>query len=276
MNIGILHPGAMGTSIAASIQNSGHDVYWLSEGRSQASHEHAAKQHLIDAGSLEVMCSSCQFVISICPPEAAEQVAQQVMAHEYHGTYVDANAISPQRVIKMAEAFSQRNINFIDGGVVGPPAWKDGTTWLHLSGENVKELLELFKSGPINTNILGTEYGMASALKMCFAAYTKGKTAMLLSILALADNHGVKAELETQWDALWPDFTQKTQSEINNALPKAWRFSGEMAEIASTFAAADLPNGFHKSAEDIFQALREYKDIKTNPDINEVISLINK
>ena len=117
---------------------------------------------------------------------------------------------------------------------------------------------------------------MASALKMCFAAYTKGKTAMLLNILALADSHGVKGELETQWNKFWPDFTQKTQSEINNALPKAWRFSGEMAEIAATFTAAGLPNGFHNSAEEIFQALSEYKDSKTTPDINEVFSLINK
>jgi len=47
--LGILHPGEMGLSIAASAQNSGHTVYWVSEGRSQQTAERAARMGLLDA-----------------------------------------------------------------------------------------------------------------------------------------------------------------------------------------------------------------------------------
>ena len=42
-SVGILHPGQMGVSIAASIQNGGHTVYWASEGRSPETHNRANK-----------------------------------------------------------------------------------------------------------------------------------------------------------------------------------------------------------------------------------------
>ena len=44
MNIGVLHPGNMGVSVAASICQGGHTVYWASEGRSPETSERAQQQ----------------------------------------------------------------------------------------------------------------------------------------------------------------------------------------------------------------------------------------
>ncbi|PYR97263.1 MAG: phosphogluconate dehydrogenase, partial [Acidobacteria bacterium] len=74
--IGILYPGAMGISIAASAQNSGHQVYWTSEGRSSATRERAAKFGLHDAGSIAALSAECSLLLSVCPPHAAEDVAK--------------------------------------------------------------------------------------------------------------------------------------------------------------------------------------------------------
>ena len=49
MRIGILHPGEMGISIAASAKNSGCDVYWASEGRRPATRERAEQFGLHEA-----------------------------------------------------------------------------------------------------------------------------------------------------------------------------------------------------------------------------------
>jgi predicted dinucleotide-binding enzyme len=40
--IGVLHPGEMGTALAASLRERGHDVRWAGEGRSAATRERAA------------------------------------------------------------------------------------------------------------------------------------------------------------------------------------------------------------------------------------------
>src|SRR5512147_2854313 len=93
MNIGILHPGDMGISVAGSAQNSGHKAYWASAGRGEKTRARAEKYNLSDAGSLESLCRVCGTIVSICPPHAAENVTGQVIATGFHGLYLDANAI---------------------------------------------------------------------------------------------------------------------------------------------------------------------------------------
>ena len=83
--IGILHPGEMGVSIAASAINSGHDVFWASENRSEETRTRAEKHGLADLKSLEELCKICEIIICICPPHAAEATAKQVIEHDFKG-----------------------------------------------------------------------------------------------------------------------------------------------------------------------------------------------
>ena len=76
--IGVLNPGEMGISLAASAMNSGHQVYWLSEGRSDKTRARAEKYGLIEINSLFRLCQTCEVIISICPPVAAEGIAGSV------------------------------------------------------------------------------------------------------------------------------------------------------------------------------------------------------
>src|SRR5207245_2077552 len=131
--IGILYPGAMGISIAASAQNSGHQVYWTSEGRSSATRERAAKFGLYDAGTIAALSAECSILLSVCPPHAAEDVAKQVLAGGFNGLYVDANAISPERTIRLGQMLAEAGVSFVDGGIIGEPAWQPNTQCLYLA-----------------------------------------------------------------------------------------------------------------------------------------------
>jgi 3-hydroxyisobutyrate dehydrogenase-like beta-hydroxyacid dehydrogenase len=179
LKVGILHPGNMGIFVAASAQNSGCEVYWASEGRSDQTRERAAKFQLGDAGTLTKLCETCSILISVCPPHAAEDVADQVLACGYTGLYVDANAIAPQRAARIGERMVAAGVAFVDGGIVGGPAWESGETWFYLAGEQADTVASCFSAGPLNAGIVGEEIGKASALKMCYAAWTKGSTALL-------------------------------------------------------------------------------------------------
>ena len=48
----------------------------------------------------------------------------------------------------------------------------------------------------------------ASALKMCYAAYTKGTSALLLALRALAEANGVTEALHTEWNQSQPGVWQ--------------------------------------------------------------------
>jgi 3-hydroxyisobutyrate dehydrogenase-like beta-hydroxyacid dehydrogenase len=194
-NIGILHPGEMGISIAAAVIKSGHQVYWSSQGRSDGTRARAEKHNLVEVDSFPQFCRMCEVILSVCPPHAAEEIARFILEAGFKGLYLDANAISPQRAIRIGQLLETNNIQFVDGGIIGGPAWTPKETWLYLSGERADEIADYFSNSPLETRIIGREIGKASALKMCYAAYTKGTTALLSAILTTAESLGVREEL---------------------------------------------------------------------------------
>ena len=274
--IGVLHPGQMGISVAASAQNSGHDVRWASEGRSPQTCERAAKFNLHDAHTLAKLCETCSIIVSVCPPHAAEDVAHQVLDCSFAGLYLDANAISPQRVIRIGRGVTEAGATFVDGGIIGGPAWEPGRTWLYLSGPDQGTHLaaSCFSAGPLETSVIGEAIGKASALKMCFAAYTKGTTALLCGILAAAETLGVREELEHQWSRGGSDFAEQTSQRVRRVTAKAWRFAGEMDEIAATFDEAGMPGGFHAAASAIYRRIAGFKNAPSTPLLQDVLAAL--
>src|SRR5262245_45894948 len=125
-NVGILHPGEMGVSVAVSARNSGHVVHWASAGRSPQPLQRAREHSLVEVSSLAELCRICSIFISVCPPHAAEDVAKEVLACSFQGLYADVNAIAPQRAIRLAERMAEHGIVFVDGGIIGGPAWEAG------------------------------------------------------------------------------------------------------------------------------------------------------
>jgi 3-hydroxyisobutyrate dehydrogenase-like beta-hydroxyacid dehydrogenase len=250
--IGILHPGLMGIVVAVSAQNSGNEVLWASEARSAATRERASQAGLRDAGTLAKLCELCPVIMSVCPPEFAEEIADQVVQSSYKGTFVDANAISPERTLRIARRLEEHGGRFVDGGIIGPPTTTRGRTWLYLAGEDAASIAPYFSSGPIETEVLAGGIGRASALKMCFAAYSKGSIALVYAVLAAAERLDVLEDLKRQWNRSGPSLPE-LEREISRAVPKAWRFVAEMHEIAATFESAGLPPEFHQAAAEIFR-----------------------
>jgi 3-hydroxyisobutyrate dehydrogenase-like beta-hydroxyacid dehydrogenase len=274
--VGILHPGMMGIYVAESIQNSGYTVYWASEGRSRHTRDRAEKFNLVDTVTLAALCETCPIIISVCPPHAAEEVAEQVLAQSYQGLYLDVNAIAPQRALRIGQKMKAARVDFVDGGIIGVPVRESGKTWLYLSGDKAQEAVMLCSAGPLTTCAIGESIGRASALKMCYAAYTKGTSALLSAILATAEVLGVRGELQTQWSRDWPNFGEQAAERVRRETAKAWRFAGEMAEIAATFREAGLPGEFHAAAEMIYRRLTGFKDAPATPSLEEVLKTLTQ
>ncbi len=241
--VGLLHPGEMGSAVGAALQQNGHRVLWASEGRSTETAARAAD--FDDLGTARELAGEADVIISVCPPDAARDVAASVDA--FDGIYVDANAISPA---------TAREIGGVDGGIVGPPPRDGATTRLYLSGPDADIVARLFAGTPVEPRVLGDEVGTASAMKMAFAAWSKGSAAMLVTIARLAEEHGVEGPLFDEWRAWHPELLDDLERSRRSAARKGWRWVGEMEEIADTFAAAGLPDGFHRAAADVFKEFR--------------------
>jgi 3-hydroxyisobutyrate dehydrogenase-like beta-hydroxyacid dehydrogenase len=271
MKIGILHPGEMGASVGAAARVAGSSVCWASAGRSEVSRRRAEKAGLEDAGTLEALVADSEVIVSVCPPEAARTLAASVMDAGFTGIYVDANAVSTDTARAVAGVVEGAGARFVDGGIIGPPAHTEGTTRLYLAGGDAAAAASAFKGSMIETLVIGDRPGAASALKMCYAAWTKGSAALLAAIRALAVAEDVESALLEEWNISQHGLEARSAAGACNNAFKAWRFAGEMREIAATFEAAGLPGGFHQGAGDIYTRLAGYKDCDPPPPLAEVI-----
>ena len=267
--IGIIHPGAMGASVGSAANQKGHRTIWASSGLSTESVKRASRAKLLDCITVANMVDESDVIISVCPPHAAEDVATEVVNYGFTGIFVDANAIAPERTRRIGQRLQDAGARFVDGGIIGGPAWTtEANTKLYLSGNHAESIADIFASTPLNANVISKHIGSASALKMVFAAYTKGTSALLAAILAVAEKEGVRSELEKQWGE---DFTRRTHQGVIKNTAKAWRFEGEMREIAHTFQLAGYPSGFHEAAADIFALLEGFKKVPAK-ELSEVLA----
>jgi 3-hydroxyisobutyrate dehydrogenase-like beta-hydroxyacid dehydrogenase len=237
----------MGSAIGATLAAHAETVIWASEGRSAATAERARSGGLEDAGSVEELCRRSDVILSICPPHAAVEVAGSVKA--FAGIYVDANAVSPAT----AQSIERLVDRCVDGGIIGPPPVEPGTTRLYLSGGEAERVADLFAGTTLDARVVSPEIGAASAVKMAFAGWTKGSSALLLAIRALARAEGVEDTLLDEWRTSLPHLEEQSVAAGRSAQKKGWRWIGEMEEIAETFSAAGLPDGFHRAAAEIYR-----------------------
>ena len=103
MNIvGLIHPGAMGASVGSAATHNANDVLWASHGRSPESKARAKRGNLKDCDTVARMVKQSEIILSVCPPHAAEDVANEVMENGFKGIFVEGNAISPARTREIA------------------------------------------------------------------------------------------------------------------------------------------------------------------------------
>jgi 3-hydroxyisobutyrate dehydrogenase-like beta-hydroxyacid dehydrogenase len=249
-SIGLVHPGEMGAGIGAVLVRSGYRVYWASTGRRQQSVERARVAGLVDVESLEAICERSDLVLSVCPPHAALDVAKQISG--FKGIYLDANAIAPATAGDVADLIEARGGSYVDGAIIGSPPASGHGPRLYLSGPRATEVREVFSGTPVEAIVIPVGRTSASALKMSYAAWSKGSAALLLSARALAVAEEVDGFLLAEWQRSQPDLEARSVRAGQQSSTKGWRWVGEMEEIAKTYRSAGLPEGFHRAAADMF------------------------
>jgi 3-hydroxyisobutyrate dehydrogenase-like beta-hydroxyacid dehydrogenase len=233
----------MGAAVGAAVRG---EVWWAPDGRSEATAARARDAGLRPA-PLPDLLERCDVVLSICPPHAALDVARSCA--DYRGIYCDANAISPETMSEVARVVGGE---VVDGGVIGGPPREPGTR-LYLSGAAAAEVAALFDGTALEPVVIGDEVGTASALKMCYAAWTKGSAALLLTVAEAAERLGLGDALRAEWERSLPGLAAQAERAARSADAKGWRWVGEMREIEATLRTSGLPGGFHEAAAETFE-----------------------
>ncbi|WP_327284628.1 DUF1932 domain-containing protein [Streptomyces sp. NBC_01205] len=267
----LLHPGAMGAAVAAQAVAAGHEVLWVPEGRSDATHRRAKDAGATACDSLDEALERSEIVLSICPPQAAEDVATTVADHAFAGVYVDANAINPQRMRRIAEEI-RPGATVLDGAIFGPPPGGQRAARLYLAGEDdaVDTMEPLFKDTALHVRRASGSVGSASALKMAFASYQKAARTLAGVAHALADAHGVADELTAEAQAMASNILSDP-GYLPSVAARAWRWAPEMKDIAETLRVAGLPADMAEAAVAVMSRWEGDKD-RYDLELTDVLS----
>jgi 3-hydroxyisobutyrate dehydrogenase-like beta-hydroxyacid dehydrogenase len=215
---------------------------------------------------------------------AAAQIAKAIDEADADVLYVDCNAIAPQTVQEVDQIIRAAGGRFVDASIIGPPPSVSpatgGRTRFYASGEAAPAFAELGRSG-LEIVLLDGPVGQASAIKMCYAALTKGFTALCTELLTAAELLGVGKALAGEFE----QSQSASLAQMNRAIPgmtsKAHRWVGEMEEIAATFAAVGLTPKILAGAAEIYQMVatsplgeRTPEDTSARPSAQEIAAAL--
>lgn len=258
----MLSAGDMGHAVGRVARDRGCRVLTCLAGRSTRTRALAAEAGIEDGGDLAAVVGAADILLSILPPAEAPALARAVAACGVSGndrTFVDCNAVAPATALAIGRTVSGAGFAFVDGGIVGPPPLSQPpvekvATRLYVSGPAAGRLA-LLEDERLTVRDLGPEPGRASAVKMCYAALTKGSWTLFAALSTAAHRLGVAEALDREFSESQGAVRERQRAMLPRLPLDAGRWIGEMEEIAATLDAAGLPDGFHRAAAEMFRLL---------------------
>ncbi len=267
--VGIFSPGDMGGAIAAVLNQNGLRTVAALNDRSQRTQQLAIAAKVENVGTLENLVAESDAILSVLVPstavEAAKQVALAIKQVGKNILYADCNAIAPEKVKTIEPIIEMAGGEFVDASIIGPPPRQPNRTRIYASGKQAEKLAQLRDYG-LDIRVIGSSVGQASGLKMCYAALTKGLTAISTELLIAARRLNLDQELWQELSISQKELLELLNRQIPTMPPKAHRWVGEMEEIADTFGAVGLTKRTFEGAADIYRFVKETSLGKETPE----------
>ncbi len=233
--VALLGAGHMGIGIATRLQSRGLAVVTSLDDRSDATRARvqAAGIPVLPLASLR----QADIILSVVPPAAAVDAARALVSAGVLGQdgplFADCNAISPDTMRSIDALVRQAGGRCVDGGIIGTPPDAEGTRSpvLYISGPEAARLLLLSEHG-LDVHVLEAPVGAASSLKLCFAAVSKGLTALVTQVAVQAGRSDIGAPLRAQLATSLGPTLAWAGRQAPMLANKSWRWVGEMEEIA--------------------------------------------
>ena len=191
--VGILSPGDMGHAVGQRLREHELEVLTCLAGRSDRTRALAEKAGIRDVPTMDELVERSDLVMSMtvsaAVPDLCRQVAEAITATGAHTLFAECNAISPQLVRELEPVITGAVGKFVDVSIIGGPPRPGYSPHFYVSGDHAPELERLNDYG-LTVLKLDGGIGQASGIKMCYAAMTKGTSALYSQLLMAAELMG--------------------------------------------------------------------------------------
>ncbi len=267
VTVAVIAMGEMGAGVARRLVQNGARVLTNLDGRTAASAARAAEAGVELVTDDQALVSGADFVLSILPPARAGDLAARlrpaIRAANPRVIYVDCNAIAPQTLDGIAAGFATDGLPFADAGIIGGPPVPGGyTPTFYASGDGAAAFARLNDYG-LEIKVMSGRLGEASALKMAYAGTTKGASAVMISIMLGAARAGVGPAFIAEMASSQAGRLDGTVRQLPMIYKKAYRWDGEMEEIAKFLQPETGGSEIFQGAADLYRALA--RDVDSGP-----------
>ena len=257
-SVAILSPGDMGHAIGQLLRENELKVFTCLAGRSDRTRELSEKAGIIDMPNLNVLVEQSDVVMSITVSEAVpglcHEIADAVKATGTDLLFAECNAIAPSLSAEMQKVLNEGGARYVDASIIGGPPRNGNSPRLYVSGDNATEFEQLKDFG-LDVRNLGTQLGRASGIKMCYAAMTKGTTALHTELLIAAEKMGLREELMAEFAGGQQAVITRMEGWIPTMPAKSRRWVSEMEEIEATFRELGLTPDIFKGVADMYRMI---------------------
>lgn len=263
--------GAMGAAIGQRLVENGARVMTVLDGRSDASIARA-KAAGLEAVPAEALADADVF-LSIVPPNEALALAKTIGATAKVKArilpYLDLNAKSPALAREIAAALDADGLAMVDGTIIGAPP-KPGTPSpaVYLAGP-VGDSVALLRKYGLDAKFVDGGIGAAAALKMSYAAITKGLTALCTASVLAAHRAGATEALFAELATSQPALLAYLRRAIPDMLPKAYRWDPEMREITTYIGEPALGGAIYEGAAQLYRMIAD--DLKGDGELADIL-----
>ena len=238
-SVAILSPGDMGHAIGLLLRENELHVLTCLAGRSNRTRQLSEQAGITDVPSIKELVVQADVLMSVTVSEAVPGLCQEISeAVKATGTdllFAECNAIAPELSREMESVLKSGGARYVDASIIGGPPRNGSSPRLYASGDNVAELLQLRDFG-LDVRDLGDQLGRASGIKMCYAALTKGPTALHAELLIAAEKLGLTEEVMAEFSNTQPAGVERMEGWMPGMPAKSRRWGSEMEEIEKTFS----------------------------------------
>ena len=192
--------------------------------------------------------------VSEAVPGLCREIADAVEATGTDLLFAECNAIAPELSKEMEGVLQGAGARYVDASIIGGPPRNGSSPRVYVSGENATEFEQLRDFG-LDVRNLGPQLGRASGIKMCYAAMTKGTTALHAELLIAAEKLGLTKELMAEFNGSQPAVVSRMEGWMPTMPAKSRRWVSEMEEIEKTFSDLGMTPNIFKGVADIYRMI---------------------
>ena len=256
--VAILSPGDMGHAVGRVLGEHELRVVTCLTGRSARTRALSEQAGIEDVPDFNEMVRQSDIIMSMTVSEAVPQLCQQVAdairATNADVLFAECNAIAPQLAQRLEPVITEAGGRFVDASIIGGPPRGGRGPRFYASGRHAAEFEQLREFG-LDVRNIGPNTGQASGIKMCYAAMTKGSSALYSELLMAAQLLGLYDHLKAEFQGSQPAVYQRMEQGLPSVPPRSRRWVSEMQEIEATFEHLGMTPNIFRGVADMYRLM---------------------